>query len=108
MSVLAGGGCGKDAFVQPSLFSELSRKLPGSGVYVAIDFGISNTDTVAYVNGDWRCWTQPSREQSGPELVRSVLADGGVELSALEFLAVTGGRHRTIPDHIGNCEVISV
>jgi type II pantothenate kinase len=77
-------------------------------MYAAIDFGISNTDTVAYLEGDWRCWTRPSRDQSGPGLVRSVLVDGGVELPALEFLAVTGGRHRTIPDRIGDCEVISV
>ena len=108
MSLLVEGDCGRDAFVQPSLFSELSRTLPGSGVYAAIDFGISNTDTVAYVNGDWRCWTQPSGDKPDPELVRSVLADGGVELSALEFLAVTGGRHRTMPDQIGDCQVISV
>jgi type II pantothenate kinase len=108
VSLRVEGGQGGNTFVQPSLFSGLSNKLPGSGVYVAIDFGISNTDVVAYLNGDWRCWTQPSKDRPDPGLVRSVLSTGGVELSALESLAVTGGRHRTTPDHIGDCEVIHV
>lgn len=74
----------------------------------AIDFGISNTDAVAYVGGALRRWTRPSDGAPTPELLRAVLAAGGVELDALRQLAVTGGRHRTLPARIGGCEIIGV
>jgi type II pantothenate kinase len=75
----------------------------------AIDFGISNTDVVAYVDGELRRWNRPSREQPpDPELVHALLAAGGVELSSLERLAVTGGRHRKLPPHIGDCALVRV
>ncbi len=77
-------------------------------VLAAIDFGISNADAVAYVDGALRRWTQPSEGQPDAELVRAVLDAGGVELSSLRRLAVTGGRHRLLPDQIGACAVISV
>jgi type II pantothenate kinase len=86
------------------------------GIQAAIDFGISNTDSVAYVEGAWRRWTRPSAHgtqrvpASGPDaqLVRAILADGGVELDVLSRLAVTGGRHRLLPQRIGPCEMVSV
>ncbi len=74
----------------------------------AIDFGISNTDAVAGIGGELHRWTRPSKGQSDPELVRAVLAAGGVELSSLQFLVVTGGRHRLLPSQIDDCVVISV
>lgn len=75
----------------------------------AIDFGISNTDVVAYVDGELRRWNRPSREQPpDPELVRALLAAGGVELASLKRLAVTGGRHRALPPQIGDCTLIRV
>jgi type II pantothenate kinase len=79
-----------------------------STVQVAIDFGISNTDVVAYIDGELHCWTQPYDGQPNPELVRTILAHGPVELSSLRQLAVTGGRHRLLPPKIGNCTLISV
>ena len=77
-------------------------------MYAAIDFGISNTDVVARVEGALRRWTQPSQGQPNSELVRAVLAAGGIELSSLQRLAVTGGHHRSLPSQIGDCTVISV
>jgi len=77
-------------------------------MYAAIDFGISNTDTVAYVDGGWRRWTQPSAGQPDPELVRTVLAAGGIEVASLRLLAVTGGRHRFLPDRIDGCAVVRI
>jgi type II pantothenate kinase len=77
-------------------------------VYAAIDFGISNTDAVATIGGELRRWTQPSEERPDPELVQTILASGGVDLSSLRHLAVTGGRHRFLPDRIGGCAVVSV
>ena len=74
----------------------------------AIDFGISNTDIVAQVNGEWRRWTQPYTGQPDPAQVRAILAQGGVDLAALPTLAVTGGRHKLLPTRIGDCAIESV
>ena len=77
-------------------------------ISAAIDFGISNTDVVARVGEKLRRWTKPSTGQPDPALVREILADGGIELSSLRRLAVTGGRHRLLPDRIGNCALVRV
>jgi len=74
----------------------------------AIDFGISNTDAIARVAGELRRWTRPTAGQPDPDLVRAILAEGGVELSSLRRLAVTGGRHRLLPDQIGDCALVRV
>ena len=77
-------------------------------VHAAIDFGISNTDAVAYVEGAVHHWTRPTEGDPEPELARAILATGGVELPALQQLAVTGGRHRLLPRQIGTCAVVAV
>ena len=74
----------------------------------AIDFGISNTDAVALAGGELRYWTQPSRGAPTPELVGAILAHGGVDLASLCQIAVTGGRHQDLPEHLGNCQVVGV
>lgn len=81
---------------------------PGSQVQAAIDFGISNTDAVAHVAGEWRRWTKPYYGQPDGELVRAILAAGDVDLTTLNQLAVTGGRHRLLPSKIDQCRVIGV
>jgi len=87
---------------------EVSKNLPGPGVYAAIDFGISNIDAVACIDGYLRHWTQPAGGRPGAELAQSVLAAGRVDLASLQRLAVTGGRHRLLPGRIGDCAVVSV
>lgn len=77
-------------------------------MFAAIDFGISNTDAVASINGSVRHWTRPSDGSPDADIVRQVLAAGGVELSELPQLAVTGGRHRALPPHIGDCALFGV
>jgi type II pantothenate kinase len=74
----------------------------------AIDFGISNTDAIATIDGVRHYWSQPSG--SAPDLtsVRRILAAGGVALDALPRLAVTGGQHRVLPRQLGGCDVIAV
>jgi type II pantothenate kinase len=74
----------------------------------AIDFGISNTDIVAQINGETRQWTEPYTGYPDPDQVRAILAKGGVDLADLSKLAVTGGRHRLLPTQIGDCVVQSV
>jgi type II pantothenate kinase len=77
-------------------------------VYAAIDFGISNTDGVAYLDGDWRRWTRPSEGRPEIGLVHDILAAGGVELASLQRLAVTGGQHKLLPERIDGCPLFQV
>jgi type II pantothenate kinase len=77
-------------------------------MYAAIDFGISNTDAVAIVDDTLRRWTQPFGGPPSPELVRDLLAAGGIDLARLRRLAVTGGRHGGLPETIGECAVVGV
>jgi len=67
----------------------------------AIDFGISNTDVVASVAGEWRRWTRPYVGEPTEAVVRDLLAAGGLSLDDLTVLAVTGGRHRLLPERLG-------
>jgi type II pantothenate kinase len=77
-------------------------------IYAAIDFGISNTDGIAFLDGDWRRWTLPSEGQPDPDLVRSILAVGGIDLASLRRLAVTGGQHKLLPERIDGCSLVAV
>jgi type II pantothenate kinase len=74
----------------------------------AIDFGISNTDVVAYVGGELRHWNQPYDGDPDEESVRAILAAGGVNLDDLAQLAVTGGRHKLLPPRLGPVEIVPV
>jgi type II pantothenate kinase len=77
-------------------------------MYAAIDFGISNTDAVAYLDGEWQRWTRPSEGRPDPGLVRTILAAGGVDLASLQRLAVTGGQHKLLPERIDGCPLVAV
>lgn len=83
----------------------MNSSIPNHLPQAAIDFGISNTDIVAQVNGELRQWTQPYTGHPDPDQVRTILAKGGVDLADLALLAVTGGRHRLLPARIGNCVI---
>ncbi|MEZ4615656.1 MAG: hypothetical protein R2867_09105 [Caldilineaceae bacterium] len=81
---------------------------PSTQPQAAIDFGISNTDTIAHVNGEWRRWVQPYTGHPDEAQVRQILAKGDVNLDDLPWLAVTGGRHHLLPETLGSCTIISV
>ncbi len=74
----------------------------------AIDFGISNTDAIATIDGARHYWSQPSGSAPDESSVRRILATGGVVLDTLPRLAVTGGRHKVLPATLAGCEVVSV
>jgi type II pantothenate kinase len=76
--------------------------------HTAIDFGISNIDAVASVDGELRRWTQTANHAPDTDLVQAVLAAGGVDPENLRQVAVTGGRHRHLPPQIGNVPVVRV
>jgi len=72
----------------------------------AIDFGISNTDVVARIRGELRHWNQPYYGDPDEKSVRTILAAGGIDLGSLDRLAVTGGRHKLLPAHLGRTQVV--
>ncbi len=74
----------------------------------AIDFGISNTDAVARIDGQIRRWTRASGQSSDGALLREVLAEGGLELSSLREVAVTGGGHRALPPRIDERPIVKI
>ena len=86
----------------------MTTSMPNPSPIAAIDFGISNTDIVAQINGATRRWTEPYTGYPDADQVRAILAKGGVDLADLRKLAVTGGRHRLLPAQIGDCVVQSV
>ena len=77
-------------------------------MHAAIDFGISNTDAVARVHGELAYWTRPTSGAPDHDVVREMLAAGGVQLDALPRIAVTGGRHKVLPASLGACTVVPV
>jgi len=74
----------------------------------AIDFGISNTDVVARIDGEQRHWNQPYDGDPDEESVRAILAAGGIDLADLTRLAVTGGRHKLLPSQFGRTQIVPV
>ncbi len=74
----------------------------------AIDFGISNTDAVARIDGSFHYWTRRSQGTPDHASVRDILAEGGVPLAALPSIAVTGGQHKVLPSWLGDCAVVGV
>ena len=78
------------------------------GTQAAIDFGISNTDVVARVDGDLRHWNQPYDGDPDEESVRAILAAGGIRLDDLDRLAVTGGRHKLLPPQLGRTQIVPI
>lgn len=81
---------------------------PSTQPQAAIDFGISNTDCIAHVDGTWRRWTEPYTGHPDEAQVRRILAKGEIDLDRLPWLGVTGGRHRLLPETLGGCAVIGV
>jgi type II pantothenate kinase len=79
-----------------------------TGLRVAIDFGISNTDAVARAGDVLHRWTRPSRGSPDAAVVRDVLAAGGFALADVARLAVTGGRHRALPAAVDGVPLASV
>ena len=77
-------------------------------MHAAIDFGISNTDAVAELDGEMRYWTRASTGTTDAADVHAILTSGGMNPAHLSRIAVTGGRHAWLPLALGNCTVVPV
>jgi type II pantothenate kinase len=76
--------------------------------WVSVDFGISNTDIVVADNGQVRFAMRPYQRDPTAELVQQLLRELGVDPAKLLGIAVTGGRHRSLPDVVGEIPVARV
>ncbi len=85
-----------------------SSDLSPHALAAAIDFGISNTDVVVRRGGELYTWSQRYQTDPDEASVRALLAAGGVDLDDLTHLAVTGGRHRVLPERVGRTAVVKV
>ncbi len=74
----------------------------------AIDFGISNTDVVVRRGATLLTWSQRYHTDPDAASVRALLADGGVDMDDLDLLAVTGGRHRVLPERVGRTTIVKI
>ena len=74
----------------------------------AIDFGISNIDAIAEIDGALHRWTLPSNGAPNESSVRQILAAGGISLESLPALTVTGGRHTALPPRISATEIVAI
>jgi type II pantothenate kinase len=77
-------------------------------MHAAIDFGISNTDAVAELDGEMRYWTRVSTGGTDGAVVRAILASGGLDPARVSHIAVTGGRHALLPRAVGDLSVVPV
>ena len=79
-----------------------------AGPIAAIDFGNSNTDLVAIIDGELQIFHQPHVDLPNVELVRSLLRQARIDQSLLTNLVVTGGHHQRLPDVIDGIAVTPV
>ena len=79
-----------------------------TAMHAAIDFGISNTDAVAELDGAMRYWTRASASTIDASDVRAILSVGGLDPARALRIAVTGGRHALLPLELGDCTVVAV
>ncbi len=71
----------------------------------AIDFGISNVKVAAPNQHGYRTATLPNEAAVDASAIQHALNAIGASLDTCAKLAVTGGRHRDLPDHISHTEI---
>jgi type II pantothenate kinase len=75
---------------------------------VAIDFGASNTDVAAVVDGKLYLWSERRRGMPSVENMHALLTAQGIALTELVRIAVTGGHHQLLPDVVAGIPVVKV
>ncbi len=75
---------------------------------IAIDFGASNTDAAAVINGALHLWSERRQGMPSLESIRHIAMTGELSLSEIELIAVTGGHHQILPDEIAGVPVVKI
>jgi len=92
-----------------SVIDEQLSALHMSGDVAAVDLGGTNFDVVVAHDGRLVRRFFPAGQPLSEGTVRDLLLLSGVARpDALRWIAVTGGRHRQLPDHLGDARLIKV
>ncbi|MGH1365084.1 MAG: Fumble domain-containing protein [Calditrichia bacterium] len=74
----------------------------------ALDFGLSNTDLVIFKGHSVEYGTSPSRQPASSEQLRLLLTKNRSSLRGLQFIGVTGGRHKELPDQLDGVPIYKI
>jgi type II pantothenate kinase len=75
---------------------------------VAIDFGASNTDAAAVVDGTLHLWSERRKGMPSVESIHSILTAEEMSVSDFDIVAVTGGHHQILPSRIDSVPIVKV
>lgn len=74
---------------------------------LAIDFGITNTDMVSYLDGEMKFFSHPS-EEVNEKFLKKLLVYIKIDLSQLDIIAVTGGKSSDLGGFFNNIPIVKV
>lgn len=75
---------------------------------VAIDFGASNTDAAAVVEGKLKIWSERRKGIPSVQGVEALLDMGEVDFDDVHLIAVTGGHHQILPIDVDGVPIVKV
>ena len=75
---------------------------------VAIDFGATNTDVVANIDGELRYWMLPSARHDHEQRIHAALIAGKLQPSDVRGIVITGGDRRGLQSHIDGIPIVMV
>ncbi len=75
---------------------------------VAIDFGATNTDVVASIEGELRYWMLPSVRHNHEERIHEALNAGKLHVGDVRGIVITGGDRRGLQSHIDGIPIVMV
>lgn len=75
---------------------------------VAIDFGATNTDVVANIDGELRYWMLPSARHAHEQRIHAALIAGKLRPSDVHGIVITGGDRRGLQSHIDGIPIVMV
>ena len=88
-----------------------SSRIDVSGIrdnVVAIDFGASNTDAAAIIDGKLRVWSEGRKGMPSLDSVHAILAAGDIAIHKVRLVAVTGGHHQILPETIDEVPFLKI
>lgn len=79
-------------------------------MFAAVDFGLTNIDIVAREadSGRYHFATTPAAGDVDTAQLERAIAVAGFQAQDFARIGVTGGRHRALPDRIGNTPIVKV
>jgi type II pantothenate kinase len=78
-------------------------------MFVAIDFGISNTDLAVFNNGSVSFNSMPSQSvRIDNKSIKNILKEHDINFSKVEIIGVTGGKSSNLDDSVDGIDIVKV